>query len=163
MASTQGHVHWALEADHAYVESLLSAVIAAVTQADEHALSTAWATFEHHLLNHFDLEEMLVLPLAAAQRSQEAEWLRTEHDAIRADLGELGIAVDRSAVRLESIEALAERLAVHARREHAWLYPWADGALDEARGLHLGRRLRAAWKRAGHAVRHPSGSPQGGG
>jgi hypothetical protein len=162
MASTQGHVRWALEADHAYLESLLSAVIEAAKQADERALSGAWGTFEHHLLNHFDVEEMLLLPLAAAERSQEAEWLRTEHNAIRADLGELGLAVDRNAVRPEAVQALADRLEVHARREREWLYPWADGALEEARGLHLGRRLRAAWKRAGHAVRHPAGStPRG--
>lgn len=104
----------ALEADHVYLEGLLTAVVAAARSNDGVALLSVWNAFERHL------------------------------------------ALDLHTVRADGIEQLATRLREHAQREHAWLYPWAEQALDEARMAHITRRLKAGWKRAGHVIRHHS-------
>ena len=146
----------ALEADHVYLDGLLAAVLAAARSNDAVAVSAGWNAFERHLLAHLDEEEMLILPLVTGENTPQGEWLRAEHNAIRQNVGEIGLAVDLHTVRADAVDALANRLHEHAQREHAWLYPWAEHALDEARMAHITRRLRAGWKRAGHVIRHLS-------
>ena len=154
MSFTKPNVRSVLEADHSYLDELLASVVEAARRDDGRALGAAWGAFERHLLTHLDTEEMLLLPLLRAEHTQEVEGLRADHNAIRRELGELDLAIDRHSVRVEEIEKLAAQLRDHASREHGWLYPWAERSLDETRASHLVRRLRAAWKRSGHVMRH---------
>ena len=156
MSLTKRDGRRALEADHVYLEGLLTALVAAAQSNDGVALLSVWNAFERHLLAHLDEEEMFILPLVIGENTPQAEWLRAEHNTIRQNVGEIGLAVDLHTVRVEGIELLATRLREHAQREHAWLYPWAEHALDEARMAHITRRLKAGWKRAGHVIRHHS-------
>ena len=148
--------------DHVYLDGLLAGVVAAARSNDVVALGSGWSAFERHLLAHFDEEEMFILPLVVGENAPQAEWLRAEHNAIRQSVGEIELAVELRAVRVEAIERLATRLREHAQREHAWLYPWAEKTLDEARMAHITRRLKAGWKRAGHVIRHLSDAPDQG-
>lgn len=156
MSTTSPGLRRVLEADHSYLDELLASVAEASRRNEAHALGAAWGAFERHLLTHLDNEEMLLLPLVQVEHAAEVEWLRADHNAIRRELGELDLAIDLHTLRVEEIERLATRLRDHAARERAWLYPWADRSLDETRTSHLVRRLRAAWKRSGHVMRHLS-------
>lgn len=161
MSLTKRDGRRALEADHVYVDGLLAAVLAAARANDVPALLSTWNAFERHLLGHLDEEEMFILPLLVGENTPQAEWLRAEHNAIRHQVGDTGLAIDLHTVRADGIEQLAIHLREHARREQAWLYPWAEQALDEARMAHITRRLKAGWKRAGHVIRHISEAHEG--
>lgn len=156
MSPTNRDGRRALEADHVYVDELLSAVLAAARANDVPALLATWNAFERHVLVHLNEEEMFILPLVVGENTPQAEWLRAEHNAIRHQVGDTGLAIDLHTVRADRIEQLAVHLREHAQREQAWLYPWAEQALDEARMAHITRRLKAGWKRAGHVIRHIS-------
>ena len=91
-----------------------------------------WTQFDHELLSHMEAEERFVLPTFARVDAEEALSLLREHGVIRAQLLELGVAVDLHLARYTRALELVELLRAHAGREDNLLYRWADQNLDDS-------------------------------
>jgi hypothetical protein len=117
--------------DHRRMEELAARVAAHVDANDPHGALAAWPEFERALLTHMEAEEMHVLPRLAEVDVQEARGLRDEHAVLRAELGELNIALELHFARKHMFDALVARLRKHAVREEALMYDWAERALPE--------------------------------
>jgi hypothetical protein len=78
----------------------------------------------------------------------EARELRDEHDIIRAELGELGIALELHVARKSMFDALTARIWAHAQREDDLMYSWAQRTLPERVVNALVRRLQAGARTA---------------
>lgn len=77
----------------------------------------------------------------------DAQALREDHVAIRKALEALAIEVELHCVRAHSINDLVNSLRVHAAREDAGMYPWAQTHLPATPRkqlmLRVGRSLRS--------------------
>lgn len=109
----------------------------------------AWETFERELLRHLELEDSELLPLFAESYPHEAAGLNREHDEIRRQVFELGVALDLHQLRQEALQQLADLLRAHAAREDLALYPWLEMNLSAD-----------AWHTLGHALPLTSMSPE---
>lgn len=116
---------------HHHLEELYSQLLAAMdaNAADVHAI---WTRFDHELLSHMEAEERFVLPMFAHVDANEAQSLLREHGVIRAQLLEIGVAIDLHEARYARAVELVERLRAHEGCEDHLLYRWADQNLDEA-------------------------------
>lgn len=122
--------------DHERLDRQFRSIIYASERADAAELRAAWMTFEHELERHLDVEETQILPRFARSRPREARVLTEEHDQIRAQLLDMGVALDLHSLGPERIRGFADTLRAHTRHEDALLYPWAN--------QHLGPAPRAA-------------------
>jgi hemerythrin-like domain-containing protein len=112
--------------DHARLERQLDALANAAEGASRDELVRVYNAFEQDLRGHMEVEEESLFPLVSdALRA----GLRAEHDGIRAQLDELGLAVELHAVRKPQIDTLIARLKAHAAEENEALYAVAEEAV----------------------------------
>ena len=136
--------------DHERLDRQFRAIIYAAERADAAELRGAWMTFEQELERHLAVEETQVLPKFARSRPREARVLAEEHDQIRAQVLDMGVALDLHSLGRDRIQGFADTLRAHARHEDALLYPWANQHLGEvpraavATALVAAHRIRTA-------------------
>jgi hypothetical protein len=128
--------------DHYRIEELAQRVAACVDADDPHGALEEWRAFEPAMLSHMDVEEMHVLPRLEALDAVEAARLREEHASIRAELGEIGLALELHAARKAMFDPLVARLWRHTESEDGIMYAWAERSLPERVIDAIRRRLR---------------------
>lgn len=133
-----------LQEDHRKIETLLDRLIAAIPAGDREAYRKVWAKTEAALLTHLDVEEMFVLPELRNAHGAEVDRLRHEHDGIRRELGELGLAVNLHTIRGERIESFCAALREHAEREESLAYIDAERRLSIGVARSIAYRLKDA-------------------
>jgi len=114
---------------HQHLDELYAQLLSAM-ESDAPDVQALWTRFDHELLAHMEAEERYVLPRFAHVDENEAMALLREHGTIRAQLLEIGVAVDLHAARYTRALDLVEKLRAHAGREDHLLYRWADQNLD---------------------------------
>ena len=115
--------------DHASLDTLYASVLTAMgSTADQ--LDTVWTLFDHHLRSHMEAEERFVIPALAKVDRLAALTLLREHNQIREEMLELGVACNLHELRFARSQELVAQLRDHAAREDALLYRWADQHLD---------------------------------
>jgi nucleotide-binding universal stress UspA family protein len=112
--------------EHARLEEIYAALLAAYREGDWADVRTQWGIFEPALRAHLDMEERDILPAFRAVDADEADAIALEHIELRRLLDTLGVLVELHAVPERDVEALLERLAAHGAREEFLLYPWLD-------------------------------------
>lgn len=128
---------------HRHLDELFGQLLDALA-ADAPEARELWTKLDRGLLAHMEAEERFVLPAFARIARQEALALIHEHGRIRAQLLELGVAVDLHCIRLEQSREFIATLHAHADREDKLLYRWADARLSarliDATRHHAGAR-----------------------
>ena len=155
--------HVLLAEHHRATEQACTALLARTYTDDRLELIAAYRSFERALLEHFAAEEELILPTYAEHDPKDAQAIRDDHAAIRQALNRLGIEVELHLVRAHSVNELVDALRVHAAREDAAMYPWAQAHLPHVTRrqlyLRIGRSLRALVQfRRRHARSKSAGS-----
>ncbi len=107
-------------------ERLLDAMAAGSPDARE-----LWTELDHGLLAHMEAEERYVIPAFASVDHAGAREILDDHAQIRAQLLDLGVAMDLHRLRFETSREFIRILRSHAAREDNLLYRWADTRLDE--------------------------------
>lgn len=133
-----------LSADHVRLDALFEDVMRRLSLNDRDETRAAWNEFERGLSEHLEAEDTLILPAFAVEHPDEAKTVRDEHEAIRAKLLDLGVAVDLHIIRAEVAADFIRALREHANREDAMMYRWAQHHLENAVRTALVRRL---WSR----------------
>jgi hemerythrin-like domain-containing protein len=118
--------------DHARLEKLFQALVAAFRSGDRDEAAALWNEFESGLERHMALEDRLILPHFAKVHPAEAAALVREHALIRNSVSELGIGVDLHCTNADTVERFVRALNDHAKREDNLMYPWARANLDAA-------------------------------
>ena len=131
----------ALARHHQGLEQAFDAIVVRADGGDAATLRAAWDAFERELLRHMEIEDIELLPLFERAQPDEGHALREEHDEIRENLFELGLALDLRELRAAQVRAFADRLRAHARREDQTLYPWLEGHVPQQTWHELGRDL----------------------
>lgn len=112
---------------HRHHEDLLGRLVDAVAcrSADARRI---WDELEDSLRSHMEAEERYVLPSFARTDRDEALALVRDHNRIREQLLEIGIAIDLH--EAGPATRFVQLLRDHAAREDKLLYRWADRELD---------------------------------
>ncbi|WP_437831761.1 hemerythrin domain-containing protein [Sorangium sp. So ce1153] len=153
----------ALHRDHQRLDEVFETLLNRVHAGDEEAARETWGTFERELLAHMEAEESLLLPLFDRFNPEEAGTIRAEHLGIRAQLAEMGTALELHTLREAKVDNLIRALRQHAAHEEAELYPWADRELPKPAADRLYERLAAvvdAVKRSAHRSSTTRPGPQ---
>jgi hemerythrin superfamily protein len=108
-----------LRASHTDLEKIARDVAASIRDDDRDVMRDDFAVLERSLLDHMSWEEMYVLPAYDKREPEIAAKIRAEHADFRAQLGEIGLAIDLHSVRADHFDELAARLKTHADREEA--------------------------------------------
>jgi hemerythrin superfamily protein len=145
-----------LEEDHRNLDRLLDRLLSDVRADDIEAGQQTWTRFEKALLAHLDVEEMFVFPAITAAHAEEAAALRREHDALRRDLGAMGLSFEIHTVRADAIERLCASLRAHAAREESLAYAAADRSVGADVARSIFRRLESLVGLEHRAVAHPT-------
>lgn len=147
-------LHDVLLADHRRLEGLLERLLAAFVANDNRQMSTLWTELERGLLAHMETEEAQLLGRLEGAFPFVAEAILRDHQRIRQQLAELGIAVDLHAIRLETARAFFDDLRAHSDREELLLYRWADDLLDATERAAIVDGLRARLEARGRQPAH---------
>ena len=115
--------------NHARLEQQFDSLLDAMAAGSPDA-RTLWTELDHGLLAHMEAEERYVIPAFATVDRAAARELLDEHAQIRAQLLELGVAMDLHHLRFETSQEFIRILRSHAAREDNLLYRWADTRLD---------------------------------
>lgn len=125
--SARSPIRRALHDEHRQLDERFEELVnAAEAGVDKRTLGQIWSHFDTEVRAHFALEEELVFPQLAIVHADAVREIRAEHDAIRARLDALDVAVDLHFVRSHEVTELVERLRAHAANEDAHLYRWAE-------------------------------------
>jgi hypothetical protein len=108
---------------HHAIEAACRALLARAEGNQE--LVAGYRRLERALLDHFDMEEKVMLPAYAEHAPRDAHAIRGEHATLRRLLFRVGLEVELHALRPETLNYLIEMLCAHAAREDAGLYPWS--------------------------------------
>jgi hypothetical protein len=108
--------------DHLRLEALVEQILSASEAGDAESLATSWSALEEGLLAHFDAEETYLLPALLRTSERNARVIIGEHQHLRARLAELGLAIERHAVRRAMVRSFIYELRAHARSEERLLY-----------------------------------------
>jgi hemerythrin len=123
-------LHAFMDASHRVIDHMLTELLAAVEADDRDQLRALWRPLETELRAHMEAEERFIFPGFATIDLEEATELLSDHGRIRAQLLELGVAIDLHYVRARMCRALVDRLRAHARREDDLMYRWVAKNLD---------------------------------
>jgi len=121
-----------LSNDHERLERQFQTIVADAAGKDPTVVRVAWRAFEGELLQHFEDEEVNILPAFAQQRPTEARAIVAEHERIRATLAGLGVDLDLRRLSTERVTDFVVSLRAHARLEDDLLYPWAAHQISNA-------------------------------
>jgi hemerythrin superfamily protein len=133
----------ALKADHAALEDKFSRVTSTMHRGDPEFARAAWLSMEAELLAHLKAEEELIMPSFSKVHPQQAARIRRDHDEIREELQQLGIALDLHTLRAERADAFVHSLREHASYEDEMFYRWAQSSLPEGERRSVFGRLRS--------------------
>jgi hypothetical protein len=117
-----------LHADHDDLQRLAATVLDGIVGGSRADVSETVTMLQARVLAHLANEEEQLLPAYALHAPEDAAAIRLEHDAIRKRLTELDISTDLHLLRADAMKDLLGKLALHAARENAGLYRWAQGA-----------------------------------
>ncbi len=143
VAGSPALLHDVLLADHRRLEALLERLLAAFVANDNMQMSSLWTELERGLLAHMETEEAQLLGRLEGPSPAVAEALLADHQRIRQQLAELGVAIDLHAIRLETARSFFDDLRAHSDREEQVLYRWADELLDAGERSAIVDGLRA--------------------
>lgn len=136
-AATSRDISQYLGADHARLDAIIPALLAAIDSASFETGRERFAEFSSGLRTHIQIEEDLLFPAFEQATGTEgggpAFVMRGEHVEIRRLLTELGLALeecDATGAR-RSVRWLIALLRLHNAREERVLYPMADRALAD--------------------------------
>jgi uncharacterized protein (TIGR02284 family) len=115
-----------LRLDHTEFEASLERLRTFALADDAELVRGEWNDLEKAVLRHVDAEDMFLLPNFALDDPGVAATLHAEHSEIRKQLGEVGLALDLHALRLEQLDTLYRAIARHVALEERTLYPWAN-------------------------------------
>jgi hypothetical protein len=132
-----------MTSNHARLEILFERLLDAMAVGAPEAREL-WTQLDHGLLAHMEAEERYVIPAFATVDRSAAREILADHAEIRAQLLELGVAMDLHHLRFETSQEFIRILRSHAAREDNLLYRWADTRLDA--------RLQGSARR--HAMAH---------
>ena len=116
--------------DHARLERAFDAMLTGVERGDWDDLRRRWPSFSRELTRHMDAEEIRIISGFGREHPREARTLLDDHARMRAQLTELGLALEQRDVSIERAQGFMIDLREHAAREDAVLYPWAARGLD---------------------------------
>ncbi len=119
-----------MTANHARLEKVFDRLLDAMAVGSPDAREL-WTDLDLGLLAHMEAEERYVIPAFATVDRAAARELLDDHAQIRAQLLELGVALDLHHLRFETSQEFVRILRTHAAREDNLLYRWADTRLDE--------------------------------
>jgi hemerythrin superfamily protein len=131
MANGTDDLHKLLTSDHQRLEQLFRELENAVEGVDQPTIQRDWTEFERGLLAHFEAEERLLFPLLESEHAPEVERAKTDHEAVRALLANLGVRTDLHLLRKDVANELIARLREHGEWEDRTLYPWAQRKASE--------------------------------
>lgn len=117
-----------------------------------HLSREAAAFWEEHLVPHFGLEELWILPLLRTASGPMAERMRREHAEIEALVSSLAMEPERATA---SLAALADALIAHIRFEEREAFPAVETAADPDTLAELQTALNGT--RTGHPEREYQG------
>jgi hemerythrin-like domain-containing protein len=138
--------------DHRQLDLHLDRLLAVVRSSEREAGERMWKQVEDALLRHLDVEEMFVFPALHEGHPLEVDRLRKEHDEIRRQMGEIGLALELHTLRAETIESFCTLLRDHAEREDALAYVQAGRALSIGVARIIAARVKAAIARTRRAT-----------
>jgi hypothetical protein len=118
-----------LRAEHVALDARFADLRARAETDDWRYLDEVWDDLVDDLEAHFLYEEEVILPELRSTRTDGPELatkLCAQHEALRSDLGLIGVQIQLHAVRLSTIDGLLTRLREHAALENRVLYPWAS-------------------------------------
>lgn len=138
-----------LLSDHRRLEQLCDALEEAFAADAREDTQQLWSELARGLEAHFTLEERALFPRYAHFDATETRALAGEHRLLRAQLEELGVALDLKLVRSSMAANFLAMLRAHAAREDAALYRWAAEV------------LRGEAASIADALTHPDDSAQG--
>jgi len=130
--------------DHRELETLLKQLQEDAEAPECAAMHGTWCELEERLLGHLVAEEHYLLPLIEADHPAEVARTLGEHDEIRRQVSELGVAIELHAVRQPAIQELIRTLQAHARFEDETLYPLVGEKASPILQERLGALLKAA-------------------
>ena len=133
-----------LAEDHREIEALLKRLAEDAQAPECAALHCTWCELESRLLGHMAAEEHYLLPLIEASHPTDAARTFAEHNQIRHQVSELGVAIELHSVRQPAIDQLIRTLQAHAQYEDETLYPLAG----EKASPMLQQRIAAMLKSA---------------
>ena len=116
--------------DHARLERAFDAMLTGAERGDWDDLRRRWPSFSRELTRHMDAEEIRIISRFGHEHPREARTLLDDHARMRAQLTELGLALEQGDVSIERAQGFMIDLREHAAREDAVLYPWAARGLD---------------------------------
>lgn len=99
-----------LNHSHARLERLFEAVLDAFEEGDRADTAARWTEFETCLRNHFDFEEVHLLPGFRKVYSSEAEEIVRDYERMRQTLDELGVGVDLHLTRADVVKEFMVQL-----------------------------------------------------
>ncbi len=120
---------------HRRLERMCDELIETLRVGDARQACRQWSALDQELSEHMALEEQLLFPRLAELEPAEVESLRSEHQELRRDVAELGVAVDLHRASEPVAKAFFDRLRAHAAREDVLLYRWADRQLRDRGSL----------------------------
>lgn len=112
----------ALTAEHEAMNTQFEHVLAAFAKGERSEIAERWCALEAALRAHMAREEQRLLPVLALAEPGAAARLLEDHDYFRRKLGELGVANDLHAARLENARELVAKLRTHMASEMRSLY-----------------------------------------
>ena len=115
-----------LREDHDALEELAGKIIQMVEEGDREDVSNAVTAMEASILTHLEGEERELIPRYARENPVEAAAILREHALIRKNLTELDVSTDLHLLRATALRSLLESLRLHAKRENAGMYRWAE-------------------------------------
>ncbi len=110
---------------HHAIELACRALLARAEANQPLEVVSEYRRLERALLDHFEMEERVMLPEYAEYAPRDAHAIRGEHATIRRLLFRVGLEVELHALRPETLNYLIEMLRAHAAREDAGMYAWA--------------------------------------
>ena len=128
---------------HVAIEKACRELLAREFTYDPRELLSRFRELEHILLDHLEVEEVVILPDYSAFAPQDARAIREEHAHIRRMLLRIGLDIELHHVRAQAIRDLVDTLRAHAAHEDGKMYEWADTHL--ATSTKHARLARVAW------------------
>lgn len=128
-----------LNRDHQRLNRLFNEAVAAFRAGDRDQAAALWSQFDTGIRNHFDFEELHLIPQFRRLYPKAAAQLQAEHARVLSLLEELSVGSYLHLARADVVEDLITRLRAHADREDALLYRWA-----QARGTNVQRYVAPA-------------------
>ena len=139
---------------HRAIEKVARDLVADTYAGDPLALVAQYRRFEQAVLEHLAAEETAILPAYEKHAPADAQAIRDDHAAIRDQLFRIAMEVELHLVRATTVNAMMEKLRVHAAREDAGLYPWAQQHLTAPARRRVLARIRASLRALARPVPH---------